>query len=587
MKVTIQNSRQNIYQWSQPFFTLPFFILCIYLTPQTAMAEKHGLLIGISDYSHIRDMEGPENDVAALHNALVTYWGFDKNNIKTLLNSQASYSNILEELSRLETRSNAGDHVFIYYSGHGTSKLDPRIDWPLPYTSGALVPVDFNPNENKKFITSSKLVVGRWHIKPILEKLDSDQRNTFVVIDACFSGNAIRAPVFSEILPVRYTPLPLNTYWSGAEIKKMIPHDNSSEIDFLGASTSKDYPYNNVIFISAAGEHEFATDINRESLNRLPTVDGQPHGAFSDAFLRAITGDIPANTNQDETLTYDELYRGIRKFMEQRGYSHTPRTLPSILERRTNILHHAVFEQPTALLPIHKQKPVPLRILLPNGYAELAKQIGQIQGVQIVQQEPELMVRVRGEELHLVSANETMIISTPILTPAQILQQLRRRALIKSFIEHRNAQQRFNVTIDILGPRAGAIALKGEKIKFALTTEQDAFIVLFSIDLLGTINILHPIATTPLMHLPAGELLTVPGEELQNGYVIDEPLGKEYVIALALKKRSKNINHIVGRRFDAYTPLHPSLKNVITQANEEGAKAVLQIVTFEQNNLHL
>jgi hypothetical protein len=81
-------------------------------------------------------------------------------------------------MQRLVQISRPGDRVFIYYSGHGTSRRDELLSLPLPHASGALVPADFKWDSNQSIETQmSQLIVGRRDLRPILARLDQNRQN--------------------------------------------------------------------------------------------------------------------------------------------------------------------------------------------------------------------------------------------------------------------------------------------------------------------------------------------------------------------------------------------------------------------------
>ena len=103
-------------------------------------------------------LAGPPNDVIALRDVLIKHWGFSSHHITTLLNQDATKRRILEELQLLTKKTQANDHIFIYYSGHGTSAKDQANKIPLPHTSGALLPTDFSAASAAEMEASS----NRW-----------------------------------------------------------------------------------------------------------------------------------------------------------------------------------------------------------------------------------------------------------------------------------------------------------------------------------------------------------------------------------------------------------------------------------------
>ena len=101
--------------------------LC-FLFPVIALAESHALLVGINEYAPgVGNLQGPVNDAVALSNALTGSWGFSPGNIKLIINRAATQANILDELAKLAERVKPGDFVFLYFSGHGTSRYQPGM----------------------------------------------------------------------------------------------------------------------------------------------------------------------------------------------------------------------------------------------------------------------------------------------------------------------------------------------------------------------------------------------------------------------------------------------------------------------------
>ena len=141
-----------------------------------AGAENHALLIGIGKYQQ-RTLEGPPFDVAALAGMLIAHYDFPKENIHTLVNEEAVKIRILDEIQLLTRRTRPGDRVFIYFSGHGTSRRDDLLALPLPHSSGALVPADFNasPGQTDKSLLA-QLIIGKRDLRPTLARLDRDRK---------------------------------------------------------------------------------------------------------------------------------------------------------------------------------------------------------------------------------------------------------------------------------------------------------------------------------------------------------------------------------------------------------------------------
>ena len=99
----------------------------------TAQPAKRALLIGIDDYTASTlpvvgptqhrgwpDLRGAANDVRILTDMLVLRHGFERRNIVTLTNQQATRAAILRGIEQHLVRpARQGDIVFYYFAGHG------------------------------------------------------------------------------------------------------------------------------------------------------------------------------------------------------------------------------------------------------------------------------------------------------------------------------------------------------------------------------------------------------------------------------------------------------------------------------------
>lgn len=292
-------------------------LFCLAIPP-AAGAENHALLIGIGKYRQ-RTLEGPPFDVAALAKMLSAHYDFPKENIHTLVNQEAVKSRILDEIQLLTHRTRPGDRVFIYFSGHGTSRRDELMALPLPHSTGALVPADFNgaPGQSVDNLLA-QLIIGRRDLRPTLERLDRD-REVLMVFDTCFSGNTVRAiaaagpPNSSRYL--RLTPR--SVFGAEREVGNFEENLNPKE----------PYPYQNVFYISASTDNEVARDIRQGNLHLYPTIDGNPHGVLTDSLLRVLAGQRPVDTDNDGRWSQIELYTAVKAEVKRR-FKQTPQALP-------------------------------------------------------------------------------------------------------------------------------------------------------------------------------------------------------------------------------------------------------------------
>jgi len=259
-------------------------------------SRMHALLIGAAEYPN-QPLEGPRFDVLAVKKSLISK-GIHPKNITVINPGKATKESIMNELSELKTKTNPGDFVFIYYSGLGTSAFDYNIRPPLSENSAAIIPEDVASVKTRKELLE-KLIDGLRDVQPIIRDLDVNGRFVWFVLDSEYGAN------------------------------------------FLGVGST--FKYENVVFISSAGAHEKSAEIPRRMLSTFPTIDNEPHGAFTNTFLEAINGLLDCDEDQNALISYAELNRCVRSRMNERGFSHTPVMYPELSEDNEELLSRPIF----------------------------------------------------------------------------------------------------------------------------------------------------------------------------------------------------------------------------------------------------
>ncbi len=114
------------------------FVFCFIFTiiissiPIAALAAgKYALLIGIQDYSYhpmFPSLQGPANDLKITEKVLRERFEFQDGDFLILMDDQATHSRIEQAFRTLIDVVQAGDFVYIYYSGHGSQTNDLNGD---------------------------------------------------------------------------------------------------------------------------------------------------------------------------------------------------------------------------------------------------------------------------------------------------------------------------------------------------------------------------------------------------------------------------------------------------------------------------
>ena len=308
-----------------------------------ARAERYAVLIGV-DYQGCQsalnsqgcppELYGPVNDVEALQRVLVDRYQFRHEYITVLVNQNATKAKILATLAALRQTTTAHDFLLVYFSGHGTSRFDREANLDIDPSSGALVPDDFRFYPNDMPRTLDGLIIGKRDLRPIFAELERERR-LLVIFDACFSGNTVRSLRGSAGIP-RYVSLDASLL-RGRRGMQVTP--SVSQPTHTG-TPKEPYPYKNLIYISAADETQPARDLEPQE-----SVYGKAHGALTDVLLLGLNG--AADTNHDQTITYQELYQFVRREVsDKRG--HTPQ-----------LLAQTDLDQPVFDIPMRLSTPPP------------------------------------------------------------------------------------------------------------------------------------------------------------------------------------------------------------------------------------
>jgi hypothetical protein len=143
--------------------------------------KNWGFIVGIERYSNLPSVDFAQKDSSVMKEYFIRVLGIPEENIKYLVDSQATKSTITGHLRSILPRNVEKDsNLYLYFAGHGFPEV---VEGKIVDTY--LVPYDGNP----QFITESG-----YKIKDLYEDLDKLKiQRTFVFLDACFSGGASRS----------------------------------------------------------------------------------------------------------------------------------------------------------------------------------------------------------------------------------------------------------------------------------------------------------------------------------------------------------------------------------------------------------
>ncbi len=289
--------------------------------PAETRATSHALLIGIASYAppkgtampapppgHHSDsrfgangtwhsLQGPPNDVAAMHVLLANTYGFT--DIRELTDQDATRQGILDAINKLIGDTQQGDRVVIYYSGHGSQRLDSKST--KNQRDQTIVPVD--AWKGVKDIRDKELAL-------LFDQIVFDKKARLTAIyDSCNSGTMARGITQS--------------------VERTLPYDDDDVAAEPGAVTDvKKIPQQgDAIILAAAGPTESAVEATYPE-------DGMVHGAFTRALIRVLRENSQALSAEDVVSAVTSMLHADPLAFQQ----------PSVEGR----VHESLFGEPVA-----------------------------------------------------------------------------------------------------------------------------------------------------------------------------------------------------------------------------------------------
>ena len=496
-----------------------------------AHAERYAVLAGVGEYqSGIRSLEGPSEDIRALRASLLAL-GYTPADITVLLNTSATKHNILSALDSTVTRLKPGDHLFFYFSGHGTSAFDKtsrEISPAIGPDSGGLLPVDLDLNSFQSI--ADTLLIGRRDLRPILSRVPKEAQ-AFVVLDSCYSENSAKAVGLWSSAPPRTVRV--------AELVKNGASKPQGETERSAPAPRSDepYPYSNVVSLAAAAKTQTATDISSALLHQgAHTVDNKPHGALTNSLLLGLTG--LADTNLDGTITYDELFRFVRREMEK--YPHQPQLLAASSFRLDQAVLGAELSSKShqsATPAAVARDAAKVRVKLDKPDPDLEAKLRTMPELEIATGSFDVLVQRSASHWRVYDGGGALLQAIPADETEKLLTRIRASRMLLRLRDWSNPGQRFNVKLDVEPERAtGYDRLRttfriNEKAKFRIGTEAPAYLLLLDINKDGRVAVLFPGPDDKEHGIQASNLpleFTVP---------ITAPAGSDHLKLIAFPKR--------------------------------------------------
>lgn len=507
-----------------------------------AHARNVALLVGVGQFRdpalQTEQLLGTAADIDGVQKTLTGHWGFAPGDVHVLRDQDATRAHILAEIAALNSRTAAGDTVVIYFSGHGTSANDNNNAYDLPYATGAWVPYDLDYSSNATI--SKTLIVGRRDLLPLLKQLDDGGRWVVVVSDSCYSGQVVRSfgksHSHSRYLPVRARDLGVS-----ATTAPVAP----------AAGPRPDpppYPYHHVVLLSGASDSEQGMDISSpEDMQSTPTLDNRYHGAFTDAFLRLLNGQLLTGT-----FSYAQGRDAMLAFMEHRNFAQHPQLLPAIAEDPQNIGSNLLFTA-LALAPAEAAaaapaKPATVRVVLEGTSAALKASVAALSGVTVVDREGDLTVRQSGTQVQLLGPAGDPILATAAGDP-NLTKRIAAQAWLNRIVPAGS---------DAVGLRAetnpgtrGNTFVQCESFVFEVRLGKPAYVMLLDLDPQGGLTVLYPTRESERAIVANGAPRAIPSNDPKDRILVTPPFGSDAVTVLAFEQAPAFLSDFNGaQRFE-------------------------------------
>lgn len=153
----------------------------------SAPKKKRAILMGINYVGQNGELNGCHNDVKNIKRYLIEHQGFQEQDMLILMDdgrcNPPTRRNIMDAFTRITQYSEAGDVVFVHYSGHGGRVEDTSGDEEDGFDE-TLIPVDFK--KAGQILDDDVFAIL---VKPMKAGV-----HCTVLMDCCHSGTALDLP---------------------------------------------------------------------------------------------------------------------------------------------------------------------------------------------------------------------------------------------------------------------------------------------------------------------------------------------------------------------------------------------------------
>ena len=147
------------------------------ITTEDIYDNSWAVIIGIDKYQNVPNLDYAGRDAEHVKSLLIDRFNFPENNLRILVNDEATLMNMKNTLSEVSLSAGENDRVLIFFAGHGQT-----MELPDGGEMGYLMPVDGNLDN----LYASSIPMD--DIKKLA--LMSKAKHMLFLIDACYGGLA-------------------------------------------------------------------------------------------------------------------------------------------------------------------------------------------------------------------------------------------------------------------------------------------------------------------------------------------------------------------------------------------------------------
>jgi hypothetical protein len=153
------------------------FAFGLAVTSEKIYDNSWAVIIGIDKYQNVPNLDYAGRDAEHVKSLLIDKFNFPENNLRILVNDEATLMNMKNTLSEVSLSAGENDRVLIFFAGHGQT-----MELPDGGEMGYLMPVDGNLDN----LYASSIPMD--DIKKLA--LMSKAKHMLFLIDACYGGLA-------------------------------------------------------------------------------------------------------------------------------------------------------------------------------------------------------------------------------------------------------------------------------------------------------------------------------------------------------------------------------------------------------------